>query len=65
MHSRFCGRRSSVADPFHQVGVYVGRILKGTKPMQPTKFQLVNFNTAKALGLTSRKNSRLADKVID
>jgi putative ABC transport system substrate-binding protein len=45
-----------VEDPFHQVGVYVGRILTGTKPMQPTKFQLVlNFNTAKALGLDNRQ----------
>jgi putative tryptophan/tyrosine transport system substrate-binding protein len=48
---------TDLADMFHQVGVYTGRILKGEKPtdlpvMQSTKFEFViNLQTARALGI--------------
>jgi putative ABC transport system substrate-binding protein len=48
---------ASLGDGYHQVGLYVGRILKGEKPsdlpvVTSTKFQLaINLSTAWALGL--------------
>jgi ABC-type uncharacterized transport system substrate-binding protein len=62
----------NIVDAWHQLGTYVGRILKGAKPtelpvVQSSKFELViNAQTARTLGLTvPEKLLVAADEVIE
>ena len=63
---------TDLADMFHQVGVYTGKILKGAKPaelpvLQSTKFEFViNLQTARTLSIEVPPGVlSIADEVIE
>ena len=60
-------RRGDLADQYRQAASYVDRILRGEKPAEPTKFEMViNLKTAKALGLDVPLHlQQRADEVIE
>jgi putative tryptophan/tyrosine transport system substrate-binding protein len=63
---------ASLSDTYRQLGVYAGKVLRGTKPddlpvLRPTRFELViNAKTARTLGLTVTQSMQIAaDELIE
>jgi putative ABC transport system substrate-binding protein len=63
---------ASLSDTYRQLGVYAGKVLRGTKPndlpvLRPTKFELViNTSTVKTLGLAVPQSMQIAaDELIE